>query len=320
MPRYSSRQAAQRFTPLSSAHRQTVFLRNISEDQFKGLQSIASSAVDASVHPEAFADFAKGTRDQLIYALWQEHDAKHKRGEKTGGGLSDALHWVAKAGWEPIQEAWNLARNSYHFFTHDNTISEHTRLTARAIQQTYNPDIDERVSTLGDYSRVPEFSTDWCDLWRNEATKQMLLTVRGSRDAEDFLVDDARILSGAGPRDLVSDEIRSVFKKFDKEYDIECSGHSLGASLLALSLSNNDQLDPTKISFFNPGTSPIPLVKDAVNEFSQNDNAYYFMNAIDPVSAGQLTENPQHLILNGPVSWINPVKNHTLDQWIDQGK
>ena len=315
MPRYSA-QSQTGFRPLTSAHRQTVFLRNLSDAQYSALQEYAKTAVANHVHPQAFQDLASGSRQQVIWALWQEHDTKYKRGEKVGGGLADALHWTTQKVWQPLRGAWNYAANSYHYFTHDNTISDHTRFVAKAISETYNPEIETRQARLGDYQRIEKWSTDWVDVWKNDATNQILCTVRGSRDASDFLVDDVGILAGTGPRDLVSSELRDIFKEYGDDYDIETAGHSLGGSLLALALSNNDHLDPVRINFFNPGTSPLPFARDAVNHYSSDDRAYYYMNAIDPVSFGELAESPTHLLLHAPVSWTNPVENHILKQWI----
>ena len=320
MPRYSA-PVSYIWQPLQSAHRQTVFLRNISEAQFQDIQQFAKTAQAEHIHPGAFQDIANAeSRQHLIYGLWQEHHARTKRGEKTGGGLGDALNWVGRKISSPLTGAWNFAKNAHHYFTHDNTISEHTRLTAKMIAETYNADISEREDRLGDYERVENMSTDWADVWLNNETKQITISVRGSRDKEDFLVDDARILGGLGPRDLVSSEIKDVFAKYGDDYDISCAGHSLGGSLVALALEKNDDLDPSQILFFNPGTAPLPMMQDAVKHFSTDDRAYYYINAIDPVSIGELSETPTHLIMNSPVSWINPVLNHTLGQWINQGR
>ena len=68
---------------------------------------------------------------------------------------------------------------------------------------------------------------------------------------------------------------------------------------------------------FNPGTNPWPGIEDAVKSYSSDDRAHYFVNAIDPVSLGEMGESPSNLIINGPQSWVNPVSNHAIDQWID---
>ena len=319
MPKYSI-PVSRKWQPLQSAHRQAVFLRNISQSQFEDIQNFAKSAQVEHVHSGAFQDIANAkNRQHLIFGLYEERKAR-KRNEKTGGGLGDALNWIGQKMVSPVSGAWNFAKNAHHYFTHDNTISEHTRLTAKMIQETYNPDISERDDQLGDYKRIEDLSTDWADVWLNEETKQITISVRGSRDKEDFLVDDARILAGQGPRDLVSSELRDVFAKYGNDYDISCAGHSLGGSLVALALQNNGNLDPEQILFFNPGTAPLPAMQDAVKKFSTDDRAYYYINAIDPVSMGEMAETPAHLIMNSPVSWTNPVRNHTLDQWIDQGR
>ena len=315
MPSYFERVP---FQPLDSAHRQTVFLRSLSKDHFAELQNLARDAKAEHVHPDAFRDFATGNRHQLIWALWQEHHARRK-GEKTGGGLGSALNWLGSKVTHPIKGLWNVARNAKHLFTHSTTVSGHTRVVAMAIQETYKKDESERKETLGPYTRLKEYSTDWIDVWENPETNQLLCTVRGSRDAVDFAVDDVGIMAGTGPRNLVGKQLQDIFEKFP-EHHKERAGHSLGSALIDTALQKNESLDPERIDYFNPGTSPLPWAHDAVNSFSSDERAHYYMNALDPVSMGQMAEKPVNLVLNKPQSWANPAANHTLDQWVFQQK
>ena len=313
MPRYTSRQS---FQPLKSVHRQTVCLRGLSNDHYKLLQDAAKTASHPDIHDQAFRDIARADRMQLIHGLWEEHHAR-RRGEPTGGGLGDAFNWLGKKVWSPIKHVWNGAKNYYHYFAHENTISDHTRLVARGIQQTYNKKKDDRLDQLGTFKRVEELSTDWLDVWKDAERDQILVTCRGSRDPVDFAVDDLAILAGHNPRDLVSSQLRDIFQRYGDDYEIELAGHSLGSSLLATALANNSDLKPFKMDFFNPGTNPWPGIEDAVKSYSSDDRAHYFVNAIDPVSLGEMGESPSNLIINSPQSWVNPVSNHAIDQWID---
>ena len=321
MPHYSPPEIAGKRQELNSPLRQTYFLRSLSNDQYAVIQEAARTATDPNVHPDAFADLAKASRHQLIYGLWQEHAAK-RRGEKTGAGLGSGLKALMVGIGKPISGLYNYARNFSHAYTHNNQISGHTRLVAYAIQETYKADTDSRKKQLGDYDRVEDLSSDWLDVWKNDTTNQILVTCRGSRDASDFAIDDLGILSGIGPRDLVSSELSKIFEAYDDDYEIELSGHSLGGSLIALAMSKNpDIIDPERIDFFNPGTTPIPGLHDAVNSFSKDERAHYYMNALDAVSLGQQAgEAPVNLIMNKPQSWVNPVANHMMDQWTFQQK
>ena len=313
MPLYRS-PAYPTFRPLKSVERQTVFLRGISDEQFEQFQEHAKTASDPGIHDQAFKDISRASRLQLIHGLWGEHHARH-RGEPTGGGLGSAFNWLGKKLWSPFKGAWNIARNTIDYYTQDNTISGHTRIVASCIQQTYNKNIDERKDRIGNFHRIPSLSSDWLDVWKDDDRDQMVVTVRGSRDAEDFAVDDVGILSGAGPRDLVSTELREIFKEYGDKYAIECAGHSLGASLLATSLSKNPDMEPTRIDYFNPGTTPIPLIDDAVKDYASDDRAYYYMNAVDPVAWGAWVEHPVHTVFNKPQG-KNPMDNHSVEQWI----
>ena len=315
MPRYSA-PTTYGFQPLTSAHRQTMFLRNVTDAQLQTMQDYARDNHSDTLHPEARADFAKATRNQLVYALWKEENGRVEKKEKVGGGLGAVLNWVGRTITKPIRGAWNYAKNLTHGFLHPTLPGSHTRLVALAITETYKKDQDSRKDRIGNYNRVEDMGSDWLDVWKNDVSNQLLISVRGSRDTSDFVLDDARIAAGMGPRDLVSKQLRDVFQKYGDDYEVELGGHSLGGALIATALSRNPDMDPTRIDFMNPGTSPLPWAHDAVNSFSSDDRAYYYINAIDPVSSGEMSENPVHLTLNAPVSWTNPAENHSLDQWI----
>ena len=319
MPNYSARTSSD-FRPLTSAHRKTTFLRHLSDDQFTQFASLAKSMETHHIHQQAFDDIGRSTRYQLIHGLWAEQKSKHA-GEEVGGGLGDAFNYIGNkmsdlghATWKPFQSVWNYAQNAMHYFTHDNSISNHTKMVARMIKETYKKDKDARADHMGPFQRVPEFSNSWIDVWKGEDTNQIFVTCRGSVDAADWLIDDVGIATGQGPRDLIGADLKRIFDKYEKEYDIEVAGHSLGGALVAEGLKSYN-LDADRIDFFNPGASPIPWSKDAVNEFASDKDAYFFVNAIDPVSLGQLGEKPQHLIMNNPQSWTNPIDNHSIDQW-----
>ena len=123
MPRYSA-PTSYGFQPLTSAHRQTMFLRNVSDNQLQGLQQYARDNHSTTLHPEARADFAKATRNQLVYALWKEEGSRVKK-EKVGGGLGDVLNWVGKKVSQPIRGAWNYAKNLTHGFLHPTQPGRH---------------------------------------------------------------------------------------------------------------------------------------------------------------------------------------------------
>ena len=319
MPAYTPR-AKHVYAPLTSAHRQTVFLNNLTADQYAIFQRLAVDA-PKHIHQGAADDIRTSTRTQLIHGLWAEQTAKHS-GEPVGGGLGDAFNWVGHKlhqGYDlataPIKAAWNLGRNAFHFATHDNSISNHTKMVASGIKETYKRDPEDRKDNLGPYVRDKDFSDKWLDVWVSEGTGQCLVTVRGSVDAEDWLVDDAKIATGTGPRDLIGSKLKQIWDKYDDGYSMEISGHSLGASLVAAGLQSQN-LDADVIDMFNPGV--VPWSTDAVSELAKNPNAFFYVNAIDPVSSGINTGNPEHLIMNAPVSYTNPILNHTVDQWISQ--
>ena len=313
MPRYSSRDPSG-FKSLNSVQRQTVFVRNLGEENWNRLQKIAGQSSATDIHDGAFSDIANASSQlHLIHGLWGEHKARAK-GEKTGGGLGDAVNWIARTVSSPFRAAWNIAKNYAHN-NYVNTVTNHTRLVARMLKQTYITDIDKRKTDMGTYERIEDMSTDFIDVWEDDERDQILVTVRGSINPEDWLVDDAKILVTGKPRNKIAKQLQKVFDKYEKTNDIECAGHSLGASLLATAVSESD-LQPDRIDLFSPGTSFIPGTSDPVGDVGKRPNTWIYANAADPVSAGALGESHTHLVLNAPQSFVNPIANHSLDQWI----
>ena len=321
MPNYRTKPAG--YKPLTSAHRQTVFLRSLNDGQYELFQKAAQNIDVPHIHQQAFQDIINADRQQLIHGLWSEQSSRHK-GEEVGGGLGDAFNYIGEkiaglghATWSPIKSLWNFSQNAFHYMTHSNTISAHTKMCARMVKETYKKDIDERADHIGPFQRQKDLSNKWLDVWKSDDTHQVFVSVRGSQDRSDWLVDNVGIATGQGPRDLIGADLKQILEKYQDDYQTEISGHSLGAALVATGIKNYN-LDFDRINMFNPGASPIPWSEDAVNELSSDKDAYFYVNAIDPVSAGQLGEKSQNLIVNDPISWTNPIANHSIDQWYKQ--
>ena len=109
-----------------------------------------------------------------------------------------------------------------------------------------------------------------------------------------------------------------ILQKYTDTHNVEVAAHSLGTTLVCQSISKNPQLldDIDRVDLFNPASSPINM-NNSVSEFSQNDKFYYYENQFDIVGLGQMLYDspPKNLVMKSLQS-INPVKNHTIDQWL----
>mgnify|MGYP006088207441 CR=1 FL=1 len=323
MPRYSTRKRAGRYKALRSTHQASVFLGRLSNEQWKIVQDQARTLNVPHVHPQAFHDLANNDRRAVMMALHLEHKAARK-GHNIGGGLFDALGEVGKWIWDgakqvfrPIKAVWNIASNLTHPLFHGNSISDHTRLVASAITQSYVLDESQRADYVGDLIRDQDLSSEFIDVWTD--TKRdppyTLITVRGSATAQDFLVDDTQILATGNIHDnRISGELGTILAKYG-DSNVEIAGHSLGTTLIAKALSENglaDKIDT--IDFFNPASTP--LTDSIVSEFGQDEKAHFFMNMSDFVGWGAMMDDtPVNLTMNNPK--LNPADAHSISQWVD---
>ena len=319
-----------------------MFLRILSDSQFNALQRLASQREDPDVHPGAFQDIANSDRISLIHALHEEEQAR-QRNEDVGGSLGSAFNSLGqglytnfvKPIWDEekqalfaempelqvVEDAWNGVANISQMVSHDNQISDHTRLVAGFVGESYKAAADQEDSVRG-YVRDTSFDDNkFISVYVDSTTNHVIVACRGSATPEDYLVDDYQILTEGHPRDLISSDLRRIVEKYDADNSIEVAGHSLGASLIAQAMKNNPSFEQSfdRIDLFNPGTSVL-AEDNVVNDLASSDNSYFYLNFADPVSWATTfgTQIPKgHLVMNTPQG-LNPMDNHSIDQWFKQ--
>ena len=319
MPKYRRRQK-QSFKPLRRPEQFAWFLGMLNDDQFSEFQSQESQA--PHVHPAAFDDARKSSKLQLIHALHQEHKAG-KRGQLVGGGLGDAMNSLGKmlfdVGIKPLQAPWNLATNLAAPLTHNTTVSDHAKFLASTIEQSYELDETKRADYIGDFVRDTDLSTEYTDVWVDTSTspKHVIMSVRGTKKSGDF-ADDAVIAATGRVQNRIGLDVGKMLQKYPKSH-IELAGHSLGTQFIAESLREHpdmyDQIE--RISLFNPASTP--LTEGSVQKMSDDSKTYFYENVGDLVGLGQMmwSEPPKNLVMKPPQS-MNPLSNHSLDQWLPE--
>ena len=342
MPRYSH-PITDKFRPFRSVHQHGYFLTQLSADQWSAFQEVAAKHSDDRVHPQAFHDIATNDRKSILHALHAEHQAR-KKGEHVGGGIWDGIVSVGSCFWDTakdlgkqaldfytnpvsyaeqvgdaIKKGWHVAQNIASSFGSDKT-SDHSSMVASALQESYVLDETERVDYIGDLVRDQSLSTKYLDVWVDEHRHPpyALVTCRGSKTAEDFLVDDVMIGLTGRSRDLIQDDLTKAVNKYaDQGFEVEAAGHSLGTTLLAVAMQHNPAIEQkiSRVDFYNPATSP--LLQNAVSEFGQDEKFYWNMNLSDMIGWGNFDESPpKNLVMLGPK--LNPLKAHGLEQWVKE--
>jgi hypothetical protein len=327
MPRYSKRDRKKKYKSLKDARHFARALGGLRDDDWRVFQKAAEDRTNhhRSVHAGAYKDLATGGRLDVLWAITEERKA-HKRGQYVGGGLGDAFNSIFGSlytvGIKPFETVYNGIANFTYPLLHDTTVSEHTQLVASAISQSYDTDEETRSDFVGDLVRDIDMSTNFLDVWvDNERHPPFaLVSVRGSKTAEDFLVDDAAILVGGRTRDLIGADLSRAVEKYAAGHTVEVAGHSLGATLICQSFSNDPSLlgKVDRIDLFNPGTSPVNM-NNVVSEYSQSDKFHFYENNGDLVGLGQMLYSapPKNLVMKG-IGSLNPADNHSIDQWLPE--
>ena len=326
MPRYSKQKRKKEHKTLKSIHQHARFLGGLREDDWRVFQRAAQNRENQhkNVHAGAYKDLAKGGRLEVLWGLNEEHKAR-KRGHYVGGGLGDAINSIGKTIWKwgtrPITSAWHAAQNFSYPILHNNAVSEHTNLVASALHQSYVLDENLRADYVGDLIRDQSLSTKYLDVWvdKHRVPPYALISVRGSKEAEDFVVDDVAIAASGRSRNLIETDLKRAVDKYADKFTVEVAGHSLGTALIAESLDSDRTLlsKIDRVDLFNPATSPV--VNSVVSDYNQNDKVYYFENQADLVGLGQMlySSPPKNLTMKA-IHSLNPATNHGIGQWMPE--
>ena len=327
MPRYAKKNRKKKYKDLKTSRHVSRAMSGLLDHDWKVLQKAAEQKENQEDHVfgGAYADLAQNDRLSVLYAIHSEF-ADKKRGIDVGGGLGDAFNSVFRSlyevGIKPFKSVYNGIANFTYPMLHSNSVSEHTHMVATAIDESYELDETQRADYIQDMKRDASLSTEFIDVWVNDHSNPpyALVSVRGSKKASDFAIDDAAILATGHARDLISTDLSRAVKKYTDTHNVEVAAHSLGTSLVCQSISKNPQLldDIDRVDLFNPASSPINM-NNAVSEYSQNEKFYYYENQFDIVGLGQMLYDspPKNLVMKSLQS-INPIKNHTIDQWLPE--
>lgn len=228
---------------------------------------------------------------------------KHKRGEKTGGGITEAFHWFSNATRIPGYLR-NLIWDPYNHRTIPNEKQE----IALALQKTYD---EKRPAKVGSLSRIPKYDADRYAVWR-EPNGQMLITVHGTTLSGADIRDDLAIAVGFSKTE--SDELNQLIQTFEKEnITFDIAGHSLATTFIQnLDLDNADS-----IYLFNPASSPLQSTS-TLTERANDPQYQYFINPSDLVSDALFQKMEKQGVDNSYIGEFkfSPLAAHSLSQWI----
>ena len=267
--------------------------------------------VPSYIDKDAVAELASGaSRETVAKAVISE---KHKR---KGNWFTDALSWVI----DKIPDDWELewakdlgeaALKPYR----GTTMTEEDSIYAQLVNQSY---MTNKPEEMGDWSRVPEFDSNYISVWDN-VDGHRFIGVRGTELKLTDLEEDMEDLFEGQTDDLLSTQLNNILDNTKPGTVVDVGAHSLGTSLVAEAYQADEGLqDRVRETFwYNPVFSPFALeTGNVTDKYESDDRVRYFINLMDLVSIGDLgSKGPNNVVYRTKFGALNPLEAHQLNQW-----
>jgi hypothetical protein len=198
-----------------------------------------------------------------------------------------------------------------------NNLDYMSNLSALISNEVYKP-IQQRRQNIQNYILDRSIESDIIVVYYNDANKDVIMGIRGTKTASDLYSDfllglqqitNIKAFINSDRFKNVKNKLENVIDKYDKlGYNIRITGHSLaGFETIKLAQKYN-QVDNGVA--FNAGSVPVQLIKDNIP-----DNVEHFRNPRDIISYGWRNDKQttEYINKNKLGSYFNPLKNHTIN-------
>ena len=240
------------------------------------------------------------------------HEFRRSQGH-VGGGLHEAVHSVFSEGAHLL--GLDALANWVGLGPKHVPMSDKEQDIAAAVQQSYKS-IQDRGSSVGGFTRLPEYDSDRLSVW-SQPERKLLVTVHGTTLKWSDIRDDWHILTGDEAR---SKELTTLLQKLDSQglkYDL--AGHSLATQFITNAVRDGQASNVQDSYLFNPASSPFQGV-DYLRENANDPRFTYFLNQGDTVSSGlyqQFSDESMERVHVSGYRW-DPISAHSLGQWVDE--
>lgn len=266
--------------------------------------------VPSYIDKDAVAAIASGaSRETVAKEIITEKQNK-------GNWFTDSLAWL----FDQIPDDWELewfkglgeaALKPYR----GTTITEEDEIYAQLVNQSYS---DNKPEEVGDWSRVPEFDSEYINVWDN-VDGHRFIGVRGTELDLHDLEEDVEAMGGKTD-DLLSAELRRILDGTTPGTVVDVGAHSLGTSLVATAYQTDDSLQDRvrQTYWYNPVFSPFAALDggNVTDKYEADDRVRYFIDLMDLVSIGDLgSQGPSNVVYRTGNLSLNPLAPHQLSQW-----
>ena len=207
--------------------------------------------------------------------------------------------------------------NFYDYDSPENKISNEDKEYAEIVQQSYK-EKDERLTEIGDWVRDTSIGNDKFTVWVDQEDDKVHVALAGTKATTADFDSDMHILMNnkSGNEQEIYEYLEQVQDKYH-DYQLDASGHSLGANQLIEVFEKHKDLDYDRVNLFAPGTNPMYALDDS-KEAVKDDRFYFYLNSGDLISntfVSLLPSEREHVFWSKPTH--NPLMNHGIGQWVD---
>ena len=339
MPKYQrsngKRPYRRKFKHITSHRELSHLLSNLPIEFWNIMQQTALDLKGTKLHkkvkPSAFGLLADSKYPQEFNQFLTIEEIEHNKPESEshkGGGLNDAANQVLSSLWDQLKTlpGGETVTNLIYKPDQGMPLLEYDRMSADFLRQSYNRDTDTREKTVHGYVLVPRFSDDFTVVYWNPATNSVQVSIRGSKSAKDWLVDDVGILLKQKPTDELINRVKNTLVEISKEFpeaEKIVNSHSLSGSVITnifQSATQNEkrELDTyQKLNYFNPGGSPL-ADQSSIKTQLLDPRVKLFVNRSDLISQTYIqNRQPTTYTVYADAS-TNPLSAHGLDQWVSE--
>ena len=304
-----------RFKKLSRDHAVTL-LHKLSPEQLDLVKSIVHDEHrGGKLLPKSRSFIEQNDAPRIARKIMLQHAAHNNPhlDYHYGGGILETINGIASTlhHMNPVTGAVQGILDHVFDIQRNQPKTDHFSTDmAELVEQAYEKK-GEREQTLNGWTLQPELSNDFCAVYQ-APNGDHYLGVRGTRDAADVLPDLQIALTGTTQNQEVLETIQTLANMKGKVY---VGAHSLGAALVRAGLQNQD-VDKFDPFFFNPGSTTL-VGSDQLQEWIEKWQPHLFINGGDLISQGynQVIPKGYDRVQYGKPG-LNPLKNHTLSQWI----
>ena len=250
-------------------------------------------------------DLAKHVVDEL-----NSHNDP-ERESLLGGGISDVIHTIGHT----VAHGLGIDRLSDFIFGGpvQKERSHESEVAAFLVKQTYMDMKDRPVIGVDGYQRLAKYDSDFYSVWQ-KPDGELLVTIRGTKDKQDVFADVKLLVGTKGGKLESLDPLLDRIERDFPGVKYSAAAHSLGTSYLLKEFpEHRDNMN--EVYLYNVASSPAQSKAQLQN--IANQNAQYYVNASDLVSAGAYQNMSRETLDNvylGDYKY-SPLAAHSLTQW-----